>query len=66
MKVDAVPRSMAEVVTALGTRFIATVQMDGVEMVLVIGMHKEASKHGTASRIRNESGIIISHQVQHS
>ena len=48
MKVDAVPSSMAEVVTALDTRFIATVQMDGVEIVLLIGMHREARTHGTA------------------
>ena len=41
MKVDAVPSSMTESVPALDTRFIATVQVDGVEIVLLIGMRRK-------------------------
>ena len=49
IKVDVVPSTMVEGVTALDTRFIATVQMDGVEILLLIGMHREARLHGTAN-----------------
>ena len=48
IKVDAVPGSMTDSVTAPEKSSIATVIMDIVEILLIIGMHRETSTNGTA------------------